>query len=119
MQVLRRLYINSNINQTELAELSGVSPSLISRALSGDKTVTYSSLCKIANGLDFKGAPELLMRDESDLPKTSKEAGDKKPTGDEIRALLESLKDAEDELKAAQRKVDDIRHKVDSALDRL
>lgn len=118
MQVLRRLYINSNINQTELAELSGVSPSLISRALSGDKTVTYSSLCKIANGLDFKGAPELLMRDESELPKPSKAASGK-PTGDEIRALLEALKDAEDELKAAQKKVDDIRRKVDSALDRL
>ena len=118
MQVLRRLYINSNINQTELAELSGVSPSLISRALSGDKTVTYSSLCKIANGLDFKGAPELLMRDENDLPKTSKAASDK-PTGDEIRALLEALRDAEDELKTAQQKVDDIRRRVDSALDRL
>lgn len=118
MQVLRRVFINSNITQTELAELSGVSPSLVSRALSGDKTVSYTSLCKIANGLDFKGAPELLMRDESELPKPSKTASDK-PTGDEIRALLESLKDAEDELKAAQHKVDDIRRRVDSALDRL
>lgn len=118
MQVLRRLYINSNINQTELAELSGVSPSLISRALSGDKTVTYSSLCKIANGLDFKGAPELLMRDESDLPKPSKEAGDK-PTGSEIRALLEALKDAEDDLKNAQMAVNDLRSRLDKALDRL
>lgn len=118
MQVLRRVFINSNITQTELAELSGVSPSLISRALSGDKTVSYTSLCKIANGIDYKGAPELLMRDESDLPKPSKEDSDK-PTGGEIRALMEALKDAEDELKNAQMAVNDLRSRLDKALDRL